>query len=947
MTRPRVVMLGRGLCLVGAALGALGLLGWIVGAPLLTTLGRQPPMMPNAGIALLLAGSATALVHGRVAARAGRIIMLGAAIVVLAIGAGTVAEYAFSVDLHIDQLIVRSQAGPYPGRPSPLTGIALMALGGAILLIDFRPVARVRPSEGLVLCSALIGFTALLGFLFGAGPIYRLARVPVIGAALPTGLGLLSTSVGLLLAWPGAGVMQVIASPGPGGLQARRLMPATVLGPALLGGLIARLLSGLGGSDAPILLATMAALTTAGGLTLLMASAVKLDRAHDALESIRRRTVALVEQASDGIFVADLTGRYTDVNTAGCSLLGYCREELVGKTIIDLLPPEDVERLLQSKAEMLEGGVHVAEWRLRRKDGSLLPVEVSAKILPDGRWQGIVRDASERKLAEERLRQSQERFELALKGADLAAWDWNVKTGEVFFNQRWGEMRGYRPEEVRPHLDSWLTGVHPDDLPHVRRALDDHFRGLVPEYETEHRVSTKSGEWLWILDRGKVFARDDEGNPSRMVGTELDITAKKQVEAEQRFLAEVGAVFGTTLEYEETLTSIARLAVRHLADLCIVDVVGEGGEVGRLKVLSRNPGEVWACELLMQIPADRSPRHLGSAALEARRAILTEEVTPEVASAWAESEAHVRALRGIRPRSAIEVPLLARGNPLGVISLLSSTSSQPYGPAEVLLAEELARRAALAVDNARLYLAATRAVQARDDVLGIVAHDLRNPLASIVMGSALLRNLAPGAEREAARLTERLERAASRMNRLVEDLLDVTRMETTGRLPVERTRSPAGPIVSDAVEAQKALAYAASLELRIEMGPDLPEVWADRERLLQVFENLIGNAVKFTEAEGRITVGAAARDDEVLFWVADTGRGAAPEDLPHLFDRFWQARKTERRGAGLGLPIVKGIVEAHRGRVWVESVQNRGSTFFFTIPTAPRVEVRMPGGAPG
>jgi signal transduction histidine kinase len=127
---------------------------------------------------------------------------------------------------------------------------------------------------------------------------------------------------------------------------------------------------------------------------------------------------------------------------------------------------------------------------------------------------------------------------------------------------------------------------------------------------------------------------------------------------------------------------------------------------------------------------------------------------------------------------------------------------------------------------------------------------------------------------------------------------------------------------------------------------DIPEVWADLDRLLQVFENLVGNAVKFTEPGGRITVGAARRGDDVLFWVADTGAGIAAEDLPHLFDRFWQARKATRRGAGLGLPIVKGIVEAHGGRIWVESTLGRGSTFFFTIPTMPRAEQRQGEPAP-
>jgi signal transduction histidine kinase len=155
-----------------------------------------------------------------------------------------------------------------------------------------------------------------------------------------------------------------------------------------------------------------------------------------------------------------------------------------------------------------------------------------------------------------------------------------------------------------------------------------------------------------------------------------------------------------------------------------------------------------------------------------------------------------------------------------------------------------------------------------------------------------------------------------------------------GRLTVERSRLPAAQIATDAADAHRAAASATSLELRLELAPELPKILADRDRLLQVFENLIGNAIRFTPSGGCITVGAAGHDAEVRFWVRDTGPGIAIEDQLHLFDRFWQAR-TNRGGAGLGLPIAKGIVEGHGGRVWVESAPGSGTTFFFTIPTAP------------
>jgi signal transduction histidine kinase len=255
------------------------------------------------------------------------------------------------------------------------------------------------------------------------------------------------------------------------------------------------------------------------------------------------------------------------------------------------------------------------------------------------------------------------------------------------------------------------------------------------------------------------------------------------------------------------------------------------------------------------------------------------------------------------------------------------------------VAQEVAQQAALAIDNARLYQAATRAIRERDDVLGMVAHDLRNPLGAILMSARLVRRregeAAPGSRSPA----DAIERAVFRMDRLIEDLLDIARLEA-GRLSIEPGRIPAARVVFEALDAQRAQAASASCTLHAELGPDLLDLWADRDRLLQILENLIGNALKFTDPGGEVAVGARPRDGEVLFWVRDTGYGMSPDEVAHLFDRFWQARKSDRRGAGLGLPIVKGLVEAHGGHIWVESTPGRGTTVFFTVPEARGVEAR-------
>ncbi len=219
-------------------------------------------------------------------------------------------------------------------------------------------------------------------------------------------------------------------------------------------------------------------------------------------------------------------------------------------------------------------------------------------------------------------------------------------------------------------------------------------------------------------------------------------------------------------------------------------------------------------------------------------------------------------------------------------------------------------------------------------MLGVVAHDLRNPLTTILMRSSA-RSRQPN---------EVIHRAATRMNRLIQDLLDVSLIEM-GQLTIQRARLSAGELVVEAVETQKMLAASSSVELRLDVGEHVAEVWGEHDRLLQVFENLIGNAIKFTTGGGWITVGAASNDQEVVFWVADSGAGIEPADVPRVFDRFWQATKGDRRGAGLGLPITKGIVEGHGGHIWVESTLGRGTTFFFSIPSA-RPTADQPSGVP-
>jgi signal transduction histidine kinase/CheY-like chemotaxis protein len=225
-----------------------------------------------------------------------------------------------------------------------------------------------------------------------------------------------------------------------------------------------------------------------------------------------------------------------------------------------------------------------------------------------------------------------------------------------------------------------------------------------------------------------------------------------------------------------------------------------------------------------------------------------------------------------------------------------------------------------------------RTIRARDQMLSVVAHDLRNPLNVIgIAANTLLQRFSDSTARPPI---ERIIRSAYRADRMIRDLLEIDAIES-GRLSLERQQVEAADLLLAALDSQQALAAEASVILSTDLSPQLPRIEGDEEKLHRVLENLIGNAIKFTGAGGHIIVGASPRGDDLLVWVKDSGIGIAPEHLPHVFDRFYQAGKADRHGTGLGLTICRGIVEAHGGRIWVESTRGEGTTMYFTLPSVP------------
>jgi signal transduction histidine kinase len=416
---------------------------------------------------------------------------------------------------------------------------------------------------------------------------------------------------------------------------------------------------------------------------------------------------------------------------------------------------------------------------------------------------------------------------------------------------------------------------------------------------------------------------------------------RKRLHTEERLVAEASRLLGSSFDLHALLVHFGELLVPHLADLAWFDVAQADGRCVRLHVAYADPGDASLAEDLLRFPLNRDAPHLMRPVIHDRRPVLLPEITSEVLEEAAQSDDHGALLRRLGARSLLAVPLAGRDRLLGGVALASR--SRPYTAADLSLMERVAAAAAPEVEKARLYADLQVALRTREHVLSVVAHDLRNPLGTILIATHLLQESdLPDAER--TRQLEIIQRTGERMNRQIQDLLDVRRVEGGG-VELDLKHHDPVVVVREAVEVNRALAAARGCELVMEVGGEPGLVCIDPDRILRVLANLIGNAVKFAP-RSEIRVEVAEDPLGVRFSVRDRGPGIAPELVPHLFTPFWQARRDDGHGAGLGLAIARGIVEAHGGRIWVESVVGAGTTFAFVLPRrADRRAPRNPQGA--
>jgi PAS domain S-box-containing protein len=469
--------------------------------------------------------------------------------------------------------------------------------------------------------------------------------------------------------------------------------------------------------------------------------------------------------------------------------------------------------------------------------------------------------------------------------------------------------------------------------------------GEVRDREIQLRCADGRTRWVKI---SKTFTRTN--NVTIIDGLVEDITQRKQAEAQaelekqrSKFLAEASQLLTSSLDYRQVLTSIAHMAVPLFADWCFVDIV-ENTVVDFTKpvVAAANPAkEALILQLRRRYPPSPDLPYGPTKVLQTGQPELVSDIPETIPQMIAQDEEHLNLLLQLRATSYMVVPMKVGERKLGTIAFASERPDRRYRQADLEMALELGHRAAIALDNARLYREAQQANQAKDEFLAIVSHELRNPLNSMLGWSQLLRKR-EFEDPTVNRALDIIARNAKLQNKLIEDLLDVSRI-IQNQLQISRQPVYLAPVIDAAIETAQPNAEAKAIRIVSNLDPSMGQVLGDAERLEQIVSNLLSNAIKFTPAGGQVEVRLAIEQERspsspsthyAQITITDTGQGIRADFLPFIFERQADASKTRAQtGLGLGLAIVRHLVELHDGTIYaISEGEGKGSTFTVQLP---------------
>jgi PAS domain S-box-containing protein len=486
------------------------------------------------------------------------------------------------------------------------------------------------------------------------------------------------------------------------------------------------------------------------------------------------------------------------------------------------------------------------------------------------------------------------------------------------------------PEEWgRPNF--WNERLHPEESDRVMRLLRQvGLRGGHTVFE--HRFARRDGTYAWLQTSARLVETPD--GLRELHGLSIDLTAQKHAEEALRLVASASSELAASLEQDEALRRFFPLLVPKLADWCVAELVEDTSQGVQLRSFGHAAPD--RAELVARLCQFHPTIPLGPEAQRLDRALLYSELDSESFQDAEATAAHLECLMDLAPRACLAVPLTGRGRRLGTLTLGLSRAETRFDPSVVMIAEELGRRVAQAIDNARLFSEVQESVRLREDFLSVASHELKTPLTPLKLQlDALTRLLAkeeiPREPREeAARKLSTTQRHIERLSRLVESLLDVSRIRT-GRIELQLEEVDLGTVVSDVLGRYREELARDGIDLSVDVDEPLVGQW-DRIRLDQVVTNLVTNAIKYGEKKP-ILVTAKDGGARVVLTVEDHGIGISGPNPDRVFRRFERAVDARSYGGlGLGLYIVRQLVELHRGTVSVQTREGVGSTFIVDLP---------------
>jgi PAS domain S-box-containing protein len=655
-----------------------------------------------------------------------------------------------------------------------------------------------------------------------------------------------------------------------------------------------------------------------------MRNAVEQERGlRQASDRERARSVRILDTITDGFLSISPQLDVRFANRRAEQILGVKREQLVGANLLELFPQLKGSWILETVETALE---------------SHTTVELEDYFEPADRWYEIrvfpadeeyslyFRDVTARRKAQESIRY-QTRLLGGIGQAVIAAdldgriAYWNLAAERVF---------GWTAEEVVGRQGIAMTHAAYTDVEDAR--LHARLRA----------GRAWLGEALMVSKSGSTFSAaladspitEDNGKLIGMVRIVTDLTTRKTIEEEQRFLAEASAALSTTLDPESTIRSLARLVVPTLADCCLVDLVDEDGAIRRLEAahVDRQKEEL-AREIRRRYPLEPSTNHPVVDVIRTGKSKLIHRLAEKVSRSNDYDSRHLGMLRDLAFRSAMVVPLAVHGKVIGALSLLTTETEREFTPLDLRAAEELARRAAVAIENARLYEAAVSASRAKSDFLAVMSHELRTPLTTVMGYTDLLLAGVPRPLDDKTHVyIDRIRTAAWHLLSVIEQILVYARLEG-GREELHPQRVNLADVLREAAALIEPVAAEKGLGFRV-VQPPAAVLETDPAKLRQILLNLLSNAIKFTE-QGEVVFEANADHRRVVFSVRDTGIGIPQEYIEKVYDAFWQVDQSSTRqvgGTGLGLSVARRLTRLLGGEISAESTVGVGTAFSVVLP---------------